>query len=182
LTAIIEVLKRTTTGLPLARFIAEEVKVLEEEGIRTLGEGDLLVLGVGPIMDDPALVQWESWFQWAERAGASILIAGCGLGPLRQRKTISIAESLLRHANAITLRNNLRRNVACAARFAHAPAPGHAFLCAPLLVPRVGPQNDQNDFKALASLQPERFRQPYNLRGSSSRCDDKREFDRGSFI
>ena len=139
LTGIIEILKRTTAGLPLARFIAEKVAVLEEEGIRTLGRGDLLVLGGGPIMDDPALVQWESWFQWAERAGASILIAGCGLGPLRQRKTISIAESLLRHANATILRNNPKKNFACAARFAHTLALDPAFLCAPLFVPRVGP-------------------------------------------
>ena len=47
-TGIIEILKRTTAGLPLARFVAERVTVLEEEGIRALGRGDLLVLGGGP--------------------------------------------------------------------------------------------------------------------------------------
>jgi polysaccharide pyruvyl transferase WcaK-like protein len=140
LTGIIEILKRSAAGLPLASFIAERVTVLKEAEIRTLGRGDLLVLGGGPIMDDPALVQWESWFQWAERAGASILIAGCGLGPLRHKKTISIAESLLKHANATTLRNRPQRNFASAARFRHTLAPDPAFLCAPLLVPRVGIQ------------------------------------------
>lgn len=140
LTGIIEILKRTTHGLPLARFIAEKVSVRGENEIRTLGRGDLLVLGGGPIMDDPMLAQWKSWFEWAERAGARILIAGCGLGPLRRSKTISIAESLLRRANATVLRNNPTKSFVGAARFPQTLAPDPAFLCAPLLEPRVGPK------------------------------------------
>ena len=105
---------------------------------RNLGRGDLLVLGGGPIMDDPQLAQWLAWFQWAERAGAKVLIAGCGLGPLRRRDTISLAESLLGIANVTVLRNKPDANFVRAARSAPILAPDPAFLCAPLL-PRRNP-------------------------------------------
>ncbi len=130
-----EFLKRTPAGRPLADFIAEKVAVVDEGRVRSLGRGDLFVLGGGPIMDDPALAKWQLWFQWAERAGARILIAGCGLGPLRRKETIAIAESLLKRANTAVLRNHPERNFARAAGFRHILALDPAFLCAPLLPP-----------------------------------------------
>jgi polysaccharide pyruvyl transferase WcaK-like protein len=133
LDGMLEILSRTHAALPLARFISEKVTVLKKDGIRSLGRGDLLVLGGGPIMDDPMLTKWKLWFQWAQRAGAHILIAGCGLGPLRRKKTTSIAESLLKIANTVVLRNNPEPNFVRAAKGNHVMALDPAFLCAALL-------------------------------------------------
>jgi polysaccharide pyruvyl transferase WcaK-like protein len=135
-----EVLKRSAAGAPLAHFIEERVQVVREDGIRRLGPGDLLILGGGPIMDDPALAQWESWFQWAKRAGARVFIAGCGLGPLRRKETIAISESLLGMADAVVLRNKPEENFARAAGPEHIVAPDPAFLCAPLFPATAAPR------------------------------------------
>lgn len=135
-----ELLRRTPAANALARFIAEKVSVVSEEKIRSLGPGDLLVLGGGPIMDDPALAKWLLWFKWAQRAGARVMIAGCGLGPLREATTISMAESLLEFADVSIIRNKPQENFARAARSPLRIALDPAFLCAPILMPLLVPK------------------------------------------
>jgi polysaccharide pyruvyl transferase WcaK-like protein len=137
---ILELLSRIPEVNELARFIVEKVSVVGEESIRSLGPGDLLVLGGGPIMDDPALAKWLLWFKWARRAGARVMIAGCGVGPLRETATISMAGSLLGLADVLVIRNKLPKNLVRATRSPLWIALDPAFLCAPILAQLVGPK------------------------------------------
>lgn len=130
-----ELLEQAGTDEPLRRFVAEKVRVDREERIEELGRGDLLILGGGPIMDDLGMVRWQRWFEWADRAGARILIAGCGLGPLRYEETARLAERLLERAHAVVLRNRPQQRYCRAAQSPPLLAPDPAFLCAPLLAP-----------------------------------------------
>ena len=122
----------------LSRFIAEKVSVVSEEKIRSLGPGDLLMLGGGPLTDDPILVKWLLWFQWARRAKARTMMAGCGLSPLHNHRSVSLVKALLAITDVVLVRNQplatLERAANCAVEVVLDPA----FLCHPFLAPLVG--------------------------------------------
>ena len=137
LAGIRELLRRTGDTVRLAAFIAERVFVAGEDKVRSLGPGDLLMLGGGPIMDDPELTKWVLWFEWAHRAGARVVIAGCGLGPLQRSASIRRTERLLALAHAAVIRNRVGENFTHAAGSALQFALDPAFLCMPFLSPLV---------------------------------------------
>jgi hypothetical protein len=109
-----------------------------EEKIGSLGADDLLMLGGGPLTDDPVLVKWLLWFQWARRAGARTMIAGCGLSPLHNPMSMSLVEALLAITDVALVRNRPlathERAASCALQLVLDPA----FLCRPFLAPLVG--------------------------------------------
>jgi polysaccharide pyruvyl transferase WcaK-like protein len=121
----------------LADFVTEKVGVVDEEAMCSLAPGDLLILGGGPIMDDPDLGKWHRWFLRAHRCGAGILIAGCGLSPLRHPKAVALARTLVALADAVVVREKTQiRSISAARKTVHR-ALDPAFLCAPLLRPLV---------------------------------------------
>ncbi len=142
LSGIQQLLQRTPGSAPLARYIDEKVSVVEESKIHSIAPRDLLVLGGGPIMDDPALSRWLIWFQRARRAGARTMIAGCGLGPLRHPMAISITRSLLALTDVAVIRNHPQETYLRAANSALQVALDPAFLCLPFLAPLVGPKRN----------------------------------------
>ena len=122
----------------LSRFIADKVSVVGEEKIRSLGPGDLLMLGGGPLTDDPILVKWLLWFRWARRANARTMMAGCGLSPLHNPRSVSLVKALLAITDVVLVRNRplaaLEREANGAVELVLDPA----FLCHPFLAPLVG--------------------------------------------
>ncbi|WP_213807813.1 polysaccharide pyruvyl transferase family protein [Granulicella sp. dw_53] len=133
-----ELLSLTPDSAPLAHFIEKNVCVVGEEKIYTIARGDLLILGGGPIMDDPELTKWHLWFQCAHRVGARIMIAGCGLGPLRKAGPISIVEAMVSLADTAVIRNKPSSNFISATKSPFSVALDPAFLCMPFIEPLVG--------------------------------------------
>ncbi len=133
-----ELLTRQSGFVGLREYIRSHVFVAGEERIRSMGPGDLLMLGGGPLTDDPTIVKWLLWFQWARRAGARTMIAGCGLGPLRNATAVSLVKSLLATSDAALVRNRpsaeFERAAACRPQLVLDPA----FLCHSFLGPLVG--------------------------------------------
>jgi polysaccharide pyruvyl transferase WcaK-like protein len=122
----------------LSRFIAEKVSVVGEEKIRSLGPGDLLMLGGGPLTDDPILVKWLLWFQWARRAKARTMMAGCGLSPLHNPSSVSLVKALLAFTDVILVRNRPLATLERAANSSVELVLDPAFLCHPFLAPMSG--------------------------------------------
>jgi polysaccharide pyruvyl transferase WcaK-like protein len=121
----------------LSRFIAEKVSVVGEEKIRSLGPYDLLMLGGGPLTDDPILVKWLIWFQWARRANARTMMAGCGLSPLCNPMSVSLVKSLLAVTVVVLVRNRPSAAFERAANSSVELVLDPAFLCHPFLAPLV---------------------------------------------
>lgn len=117
----------------LDTFIQKKVQVVEEEQIRFLGANDLLIFGGGPLLDDPVLAKWVRWFEWARRAKAHTIIAGCGLTDLRNPEAIQLVNTLLANTEAALFRNipppHFKQCPGCSVEMALDPA----FLCYPLL-------------------------------------------------
>lgn len=137
ITGIQELLRRTPASGTLLEFIAGKVAVVGEDKIRQLGRDDLLILGGGPIMDDPDLAKWSAWFRWANRCGARTMILGCGLSPLRHPWAIALVKSMLAMTDVAVIRSQPRQDFVRGARSRLDMALDPAFLCLPFLAPLV---------------------------------------------
>jgi polysaccharide pyruvyl transferase WcaK-like protein len=120
-------------ALALADFLARKVCVKPESYAYSIARGDLLMLGGGPMRDNPILWKWAEWFRWARAAGAATMIGGCGFGPFRRAETAAQAKTLLELADSTVLRNHPPSVLAGAAHAEPRVVPDPAFLCEPIL-------------------------------------------------
>ena len=97
--------------LKLGNFLRTHVQVYSESRITTLNEKTILVLGGGPIMDDPILAKWNLFLDFAKARRAISIIGGCGYGPVRVQFLETAALNLLSKADRIILRNHIPKRL-----------------------------------------------------------------------
>jgi len=87
-----------------ANFIIENVEIVSEQSLLRVNKTDTLVLGGGPLMDDPRLLFWALINIIAKMRGATRVIWGCGVGPVRMKFCSLLIGKLLSLQNAVVLR------------------------------------------------------------------------------
>lgn len=90
-----------------AKLIQKHVKVAPEQQLIFLREGDTLVFGGGPLMDDPRLLFWVMVNWLAKLRNCKRIIWGCGIGPLRIKICSSLVRILMKMQSSIVLRPSL---------------------------------------------------------------------------
>ena len=87
--------------------IFDNTYVCSEKKFLDFKSGDILVLGGGPIMDDPIIGKWLIMFLYSRIKKGIVIIGGNGLGPIRRVSTEYIVHMLIGLAQKVLLRNLL---------------------------------------------------------------------------
>ena len=99
-----EILRLSRMDAEYSKFLSSKVSVSTQKGLLSLRKGDQIVLGGGPIMDDPELMKWAFLHLYLGFKGVTRSIVGCGLGPLRMKSSFFWVKCLMATADRILLR------------------------------------------------------------------------------
>lgn len=94
--------------------LADAEIVTPEEGIRRVGQMDLLMFGGGPLMQSIEIVKIEALFAAARQLKVPTMLAGCGVGPLGGRVVNRCIAQVIRLADMRIYRDERSRAVAAA--------------------------------------------------------------------
>lgn len=86
------------------KSLLRSIKVLPEEHLMGLRENDVLVLGGGPVMDDPRLLLWAVLSMIASRKKVRFIVFGCGIGPINMVSGRLLTNLILMRASSVVLR------------------------------------------------------------------------------
>jgi polysaccharide pyruvyl transferase WcaK-like protein len=99
---------RRRTARSLAELDRADVGLISV-GARSAWEqalADAVVFGGGPLMESPAMPLWAVRAWLARLAGAQVVLHGCGLGPIRRRRTTWAVAALVRVAALAIVRDS----------------------------------------------------------------------------
>lgn len=82
---------------------------IKSEINKSVKKSDYLFLGGGPFMDVPATKCLEYAFRYAKKKNVKTGVLGCGYGPIRQDKYISLVKSILSLSDIIIFRDNISK-------------------------------------------------------------------------
>ena len=95
------VLKKTAPQIRIDIFDIKDKAVLND----SIRRSDLLIMGGGPLMDLEELYLIERAFKLSKRKGIPSVVMGCGIGPLKEKKYISLVKKILENSTKISLRD-----------------------------------------------------------------------------
>jgi len=98
-----EIIRLSRIDIGYSEFLSSKVSVSTQKGILSLRRGDQIVLGGGPIMDDPELMKWSFLHLYFGFKGVTRSIVGCGLGPLRMKSSFFWVKYLMATADKVLL-------------------------------------------------------------------------------
>lgn len=102
---ILQSLAEYSNRLDLIDFISTSVSVQPERSVLSIAKGDTLILGGGPIMDDPILAKWLIFSTYSKFKKAAPIILGNGVGPLRKATSVQLSRLLFKSCSSVLLRN-----------------------------------------------------------------------------
>lgn len=128
---IITVLKRYSNRQYFISYIESQVEVRSEEAISSVGRGNTIALGGGPIMDDPILAKWLMFSLYAKFRSANSIVLGNGIGPLKKNVSTLLASRFINTCDAVVLRNKVPSGLVVKKSYVISLDP--AFICVEVL-------------------------------------------------